>query len=79
MQFYSGFESAFLSRIGYLFIRNSIYHFIYNLTKPVKPFNDLTNKEKMVISGFAGGAAAWITTPLTLINIRQILDSQIKP
>jgi hypothetical protein len=33
----------------------------------------------MVIAGFAGGFAAWITTPFTVINIRQILDSQIKP
>jgi hypothetical protein len=33
----------------------------------------------MVIAGFAGGIAAWITTPLTLINIRQILDSQTRP
>lgn len=33
----------------------------------------------MVIAGFSGGVAAWITTPFTLISIRQILDSQTRP
>lgn len=33
----------------------------------------------MVIAGFAGGLAAWATTPLTLISIRQMTDTQIKP
>lgn len=33
----------------------------------------------MVIAGFSGGLAAFITTPFTLISIRQILDSQIRP
>ena len=33
----------------------------------------------MLIAGFSGGLAAFITTPFTLISIRQILDSQIKP
>jgi hypothetical protein len=32
----------------------------------------------MVISGFAGGIAAYITSPLTLISIRQIVDTQTK-
>ena len=33
----------------------------------------------MIIAGFSGGVAALITTPFSLISIRQILDSQIKP
>ncbi len=33
----------------------------------------------MWISGFAGGFAALVTTPFTLISIRQILDSQTRP
>ena len=33
----------------------------------------------MAIAGFSGGVAAWITTPFALVNIRTILDSQIKP
>ena len=33
----------------------------------------------MWIAGFSGGVAAWVTTPLSLISIRQILDSQTKP
>ena len=32
----------------------------------------------MVISGISGGLAAFISTPLTLISIRQILDTQTK-
>lgn len=78
-QFYEGFQAAFLGRIGYLVIRNALYKFIYDATKPVKPYNDLTNREKMVIAGFSGGVAAWITTPFALISIRQILDSQTRP
>jgi hypothetical protein len=38
----------------------------------------LTSREKAVIGGIAGGFAAFVTTPLALISIRQILDSQIK-
>ena len=33
----------------------------------------------MWIAGFSGGVAAWVTTPFTLISIRQILDSQTRP
>ena len=77
-QFYGGFESALIGRLSYLFIRNSVYKIIYDITKPVKPSNDLTNREKMVIAGFSGGFAALVTTPLALINVRQILDSQTK-
>lgn len=75
MQFYDGFQAAFAARLGYLVIRNSLYKIIYDVVKPKKPFNDLTNREKMAIAGFSGGVAAFVTTPLTLISIRQILDS----
>lgn len=33
----------------------------------------------MWLAGFSGGVAAYVTTPFTLISIRQILDSQIRP
>lgn len=33
----------------------------------------------MWIAGLSGGVAAYLTTPLTLISIRQVLDSQTKP
>ena len=78
-QFYGGFEAHLAGRLSYLVIRNSIYKIIYDSVKPTKPFNDLTNREKMVIAGFSGGVAAWFTSPLALINIRQILDSQTRP
>lgn len=79
MQFYEGFEAHLVGRLGYLAVRNTLYTMIYNATKPIKPFNDLSSYEKMWISGFAGGVAAYLTTPFTLISIRSILDSQIRP
>lgn len=78
-QFYDGFQAAFVGRISYLLIRNSLYKLIYDGVKPTKPYNDLTNKEKMWIAGLSGGVAAFVTTPFTLVSIRQILDSQTKP
>lgn len=79
LQFYDGFQAAFVGRLGYLLIRNSLYKITYDAVKPTKPFNDLTNREKMWIAGISGGIAAWVTTPFTLISIRQILDSQTRP
>lgn len=76
--FYQGFEANLLSRLGYLVIRNSLYKIIYDSTKPEKKTNDLTSREKAVIGGVAGGVAAFLTTPLTVISIRQILDTQIR-
>lgn len=77
-QFYGGFEANMAYRMSYLLIRNSLYKIIYDIYKPVKPFNDLTNFEKMWIAGFSGGVAALATTPLTTVSIRQICDSQTK-
>jgi hypothetical protein len=42
LQFYEGFQSAFIGRISYLVLRNSLYKIIYDVYKPTKPFNDLT-------------------------------------
>ena len=41
-QFYGGFQAHLYARLSYLFIRNTIYKVIYDQTKPLKPFNDLT-------------------------------------
>ena len=79
LQFYGGFEANLVGRLSYLAIRNTLYKIIYDIEKPEKPTTDLTNREKMWIAGFAGGLAAYLTTPFTLISIRQILDPQIKP
>lgn len=76
--FYQGFEANLIARLGYLAIRNTLYKAIYDTFKPVKPTNDLTSREKAVIGGIAGGIAAYVTTPLTLISIRQIIDTQIQ-
>lgn len=79
MTFYQGFQANLVSRLGYLAIRNTFYKVMYDATKPNKPSNDLTWKEKAILGGAAGGIAAYLTTPFTLISIRQILDTQIKP
>ena len=44
VQFYEGFQSAFIGRISYLALRNTLYKIIYDIYKPTKPFNDLTNR-----------------------------------
>lgn len=67
------------ARLAYLALRNSLYKIIYDQIKPIKPTNDLTKKEKAILSGAVGGIAAYVTSPLTLISIRQILDTQTKP
>ena len=79
LQFYGGFEANLIGRLSYLAIRNTLYKVIYDMKKPSKPTNDLTNFEKSYIGAFSGGVAAFLTTPFTLVAIRQILDSQIKP
>lgn len=70
--FYEGFDSHLSGRLVYLLVRNLVYKVIYDSKKPVKAHNDLTTREKGVIAAFAGGLAAFITTPFDLVNIRQI-------
>lgn len=76
---YEGFEAHLYGRLSYLFVRNTIYTLIYNQCKPVKPYNDLTYREKAVIAGIAGIAGAIVSHPFTVISVRQALDTQIKP
>lgn len=75
--FYSGFQAHLYGRLGYLFVRNTLYKLVYDIVKPVKPSNDLTIKEKMWLAGTVGGIAAFLTSPFELISIRQTLDTQI--
>ena len=78
LSFYQGFEANLFGRLGYLAIRNTLYTIIYDNFKPTKATNDLTGREKAVIGAIAGGIAAYVTTPFTLISIIQILDTQIQ-
>jgi hypothetical protein len=50
---------------------------IYDQYKPVKPYNDLSYREKALIAAVAGAAGAVVSHPFTVVSIRQILDSQI--
>lgn len=43
-QFYGGFEANLAYRLGYLTIRNLTYKIVYDIYKPEKPYNDLTNR-----------------------------------
>lgn len=79
LQFYGGFEANLIGRLSYLAIRNTLYKIFYDQMKPAKPTNDLTNMEKSLLGAFSGGIAAYLTTPFTLISIRQMLDPQIRP
>lgn len=74
---YHGFQAHLYGRLGYLTIRNTLYKVIYDQVKPIKPSNDLTNREKMVLAGTVGGIAAYLTSPFELISVRQSLDTQI--
>jgi solute carrier family 25 oxoglutarate transporter 11 len=68
--FYYGFESALYSRLGYLFVRNSLHKIVYDAVKPKKPFNDLTTREKGVMTGFIGAIAAFATSPFEMVMTR---------
>jgi len=75
---YEGFEAHLYGRLTYLAVRNTLYYLIYNYFKPVKPYNDLSYREKGLIAGVAGAIGAVVSHPFTVISIRQILDTQIK-
>jgi solute carrier family 25 oxoglutarate transporter 11 len=75
---YQGFDAHLYGRLTYLAVRNTIYTVIYNQLKPVKPYNDLSYREKAWIAGIAGIAGAVVSHPFTVVSIRQILDTQIK-
>ena len=45
--------------------------------KPVKPINDLSNREKAVLSATVGGLAAFVTSPFELIQTRMIADGGV--
>jgi len=53
-----------------LFLRNFLYKIVYDKVKPVKATNDLTNREKALLSGVVGAAAAYATSPFELIMTR---------
>lgn len=66
-QFYYGADAALYSRLSYLFVRNYLYKTIYDKVKPVKKTNDLTLREKGVLSAFVGGIAGFISSPFELV------------
>ncbi len=75
---YQGFDAHLYGRLTYLAVRNTIYTVIYNQLKPVKPYNDLSYREKALIGGVAGIAGAIVSHPFTVVSIRQALDTQIR-
>ncbi len=74
---FEGVDSYVAGRLTHLFVRNLTYKVIYDIFKPVKPSNDLSNREKAVISGIAGAVAALASNPFDLLNTRIIADGAI--
>lgn len=77
--FYAGLDAALLARGSYLFTRNLVYKVIYDRVKPVKPSNDLTPREKAVLSAFAGSIGAIVSNPFEVVLIRQQCDGALAP
>lgn len=71
---FTGYQAALAARMSFLFARNLVYKVIYDAKKPKKPTNDLTYREKYVISGIAGAVGAVASNPFEIIKIRQISD-----
>lgn len=71
---YTGFQAGFAARMSAVTVRNGVYKFLYDRVKPRKPTNDLTYKEKICISGFAGGIGAIVANPFEIIAVRSISD-----
>ena len=76
---FEGFDAHLYGRLIYLGVRNTLYTAIYNAYKPVKPYNDLTYREKSLIGAIAGAVGAAVSHPFSVLSIRQILDTQTKP
>jgi len=76
-QLFFGLDAALYARLSHLFVRNLVYKFIYDRKKPVKPTNDLSIREKAVISGFAGFLGALVSNPFELVMIRQIHEGTL--
>lgn len=76
---YAGIDSALLSRSVYLLTRNLVYKAIYDKIKPKKATNDLTTREKAVLSSFAGAVGAIVSNPFEVALIRQQCDGALAP
>lgn len=76
---FQGFDAHLYGRMVYLGVRNTVYAALYNTFKPLKPYNDLSYKEKSVIGSIAGAVGAVVSHPFSVVSIRQILDTQTKP
>ena len=71
---FTGVYERLLSRLSYLTTRNIIYKLIYDQRKPKKWRNDLTPKEKAVISGFAGAVGAIVSNYFECCYVRRVGD-----
>jgi len=76
---YDGLSVALVARGSYLFVRNLVYKVIYDRIKPKKATNDLTPREKAVLSAFAGAIGAIVSNPFEVALIRQQCDGALAP
>lgn len=63
-----------MSRLSFLLVRNTSYKFIYDRFKPPKPTNDLTHRQKSVISAISGALGALASNAFECAAVRKIAD-----
>lgn len=69
---FTGLANGLFARLSYLAVRNTFYKIAYDLRKPAKHVNDLTHREKGVISAIGGALGAIVSNPFEVRMVRQI-------
>ena len=67
-------KEALFARLTFLTVRNTVYKGIYDRYKPIKPTNDLTHRQKGVISAIAGSFGALASNMFECAMVRKIAD-----
>ena len=75
MQLYRGLQNNMMAKLSYLTIRNLTYSISYDFLDSNESTGEFTNGQKVLLAGFSGGFAAYVTSPFSMITIREILDS----
>lgn len=71
---YTGFSNAMLGRLSFLVGRNNTYRMFYDYFKPNKAVNDLTYKEKALLSGVSSIVGSVLSNPFMIKYVREVGD-----